>query len=171
MKKLGVLNHESPVMIGGKGEVAMMLWVTLGGAAVICAAAFARARRKAREVREYEQYSVEPAMLKELQERADVRLYDVRQPLDLLAHLEIIPGAVRIPPKEVLANPDLLPREQDVVLYCTCEGQKTSLEILRHAQSLGFHRIKVLRGGVAAWKANGYPVEKYVESFRLDTVG
>lgn len=55
-------------------------------------------------------------------------------------------------------------------MYCTCEAQKTSLEILRHAKSLGFSRLKVLRGGLAAWKSKGYPVDAYRESFRLDTV-
>jgi rhodanese-related sulfurtransferase len=55
-------------------------------------------------------------------------------------------------------------------MYCTCEAQKTSLHIVRHAKSLGYKRLKVLRGGLSAWKAKGYPVEVYRESFRLDTV-
>jgi 3-mercaptopyruvate sulfurtransferase SseA len=30
-------------------------------------------------------------------------------------------------------------------------------------------RVKFLKGGLAAWKAKGYPVERYDKSFHLDT--
>jgi rhodanese-related sulfurtransferase len=97
----------------------------------------------------------------------EVLLFDVRQPLDLLAYPEIIPGARRIPPSEVLENPSLIPREKDTVVYCTCPSDKTSRTILRRALALQFFRIKFLKGGLAAWKANGYPVERYQEVFHL----
>jgi 3-mercaptopyruvate sulfurtransferase SseA len=32
---------------------------------------------------------------------------------------------------------------------------------------LHFLRVKFLKGGLAAWKAKGYPLEPYKESFRL----
>jgi 3-mercaptopyruvate sulfurtransferase SseA len=32
-----------------------------------------------------------------------------------------------------------------------------------------FSRMRFLRGGLAGWKANGYPVERYTASFHLDT--
>lgn len=96
-----------------------------------------------------------------------VLLFDLRQPLDLLAYPELIPSARRIPPQEVLKTPSLLPREKDIVIYCTCPGDKTSRTVLRRALALGFTRIKFLTGGLAAWKQKGYPVEPYQESFRL----
>ena len=97
----------------------------------------------------------------------EVLLFDVRQPLDVLAYPELIPGAKRIPPEEVLKTPSLLPRDEDIVVYCTCPGDKTSRSVLRRALALGFTRIKFLTGGLAAWKTRGYPVEPYRESFRL----
>jgi rhodanese-related sulfurtransferase len=97
-----------------------------------------------------------------------VLVLDVRQPLDLLAYPELIPGAQRIAPKEVLANPSLIPRDIDAVVYCTCPSDKTSRAVLRLALELRLSRIKFLRGGLAAWKAKGYPVEPYRESFQLD---
>ena len=96
-----------------------------------------------------------------------VLLFDVRQPLDLLAYPELIPGAQRIPPEEVLKTPSLLPQNEDIVVYCTCPGDKTSRSVLRRALALGFTRIRFLTGGLAAWKGKGYPVEPYRESFRL----
>jgi rhodanese-related sulfurtransferase len=97
----------------------------------------------------------------------EVLLFDVRQPLDLLANAEMIPGAKRIPPKEVLENPSLIPKERDSIVYCTCPSDKTSRTVLRRALALHFLRIKFLKGGLAAWKAKGYPLEPYKESFRL----
>ena len=44
----------------------------------------------------------------------EVLLFDVRQPLDLLAYPELISGAKRIPPEEVLKTPSLLPRDEDI---------------------------------------------------------
>jgi rhodanese-related sulfurtransferase len=96
-----------------------------------------------------------------------VLLFDVRQPLDLLAYPELIPGAKRIPPQDVLDKPSLIPRNEDIVVYCTCPGDKTSRIVLRRALAFGFTRIKFLTGGLAAWKTKGYPVEPYRESFRL----
>src|ERR1700691_3024906 len=81
-----------------------------------------------------------------------VQLFDLRQPLDLLAHTEIIPGAQRIPPKEVLERPSLLPKEEDAIIYCTCPAEKTSRAILRRALALHFERIKFLKGGLDGWK-------------------
>jgi rhodanese-related sulfurtransferase len=99
----------------------------------------------------------------------DVALFDVRQPLDLLAHSEIIPGARRVPPEDVLAEPSLIPRDREAIVYCTCPGDKTSRAVLRRALDLQFFKIKFLKGGLEAWKAKGYPVEPYREVFHLYT--
>ena len=98
----------------------------------------------------------------------EVLLYDVRQPLDLLADSEIIPGATRIPPKELLQNPLLIPKDREVVVYCTCPGDKTSRRVLHKAEAMHFFKIKFLKGGLAGWKARGYPVEPYEKPFHLD---
>jgi rhodanese-related sulfurtransferase len=96
-----------------------------------------------------------------------VLLFDVRQPLDLLAYPEIIPRAQRIPPNDLLERPSLIPKQKDTVVYCTCPGDKTSRAVLRRAMSLHFLRVKFLKGGLASWKAKGYPVEPYNEVFHL----
>ena len=118
--------------------------------------------------RQMEQHSITPEALHALMvANLPVHLFDVRQPLDLLANSEIIPGAKRIPPKEVLENPALIPKDEETIVYCTCPSDKTSRLILRRARALHFLRIKFLKGGLAAWKALGYPVEPYNQSFRL----
>jgi rhodanese-related sulfurtransferase len=117
-----------------------------------------------------EDHSIEADALRELMQKdPDVLLFDVRQPLDLLAHSEIIPGAKRIAPKEVLHEATLIPKEKESVIYCTCVSQDTSRMILERALKLNFTKIKFLKGGLDAWKAKGYPVERYTTPFHLDT--
>jgi rhodanese-related sulfurtransferase len=120
--------------------------------------------------RELEQHSITPEALRTLLAAdREVLVFDVRLPLDLLADSDIIPGARRLAPKEVEANPSLIPKEKDTIVYCTCPSDKTSRTILRKALALEFSRVKFLKGGLDGWKAKGYPVEPYTRSFHLDT--
>jgi rhodanese-related sulfurtransferase len=117
-----------------------------------------------------EQYSITPEDLRALfLSNKDVLLFDVRVPLDLLANSVIIPGAKRLPPKEVLENPALIPNDKDAIVYCTCPSDETSRAILHQALAKGISRIKFLKGGLEAWKASGFPVEPYEKAFHLDT--
>jgi rhodanese-related sulfurtransferase len=119
--------------------------------------------KQLRDRRELQESSIEPEALHDLLEKdKDVLIFDVRLPLDFLAHSEIIP-------KDVLGQPSLIPREKDSVIYCTCPSDKTSRMILRRARALQFSRVRFLRGGLASWKAKGYPVELYNKPFHLDT--
>src|SRR5882762_2228526 len=97
----------------------------------ICAAAlcllFAMWIKRARDQNKMEQHSITPEALHTLlASNQEVLVFDVRQPLDLLADSEIIVGAKRIPPKDLLENPTLIPKEKDSVVYCTCPNDKTS---------------------------------------------
>ena len=126
--------------------------------------------KRSRDRLEVEVNSITPEALHTLlASNQQVFLFDVRLPLDLLADSEIIVGAKRIPPRELLQNPSLIPRDTDSVVYCTCPDDKTSRIVMRRARSMNFLRVKFLRGGLAGWKAKGYPVEPYEKSFHLDT--
>jgi len=146
-----------------------MIYIGIG--VVVVVGIFATLWLKAeRERRELEGHSIEPEDLYALMNsKRDVLLLDVRQPLDLLAEAEIIPGARRVPPKEIRQISGTLPKDRDLFIYCTCPSDKTSREMTRRALALNFIRVKFLRGGLAAWKQKGYPVEPYRETFRLDT--
>jgi rhodanese-related sulfurtransferase len=126
--------------------------------------------KRVRDRRELEQHSITPEALRALlASEREVLVFDVRLPLDLLADSDIIPGATRVAPKDIEANPLLIPKEKDTIVYCTCPSDKTSRAILRKALALNFSRVKFLRGGLDGWKAKGYPVEPYTRSFHLDT--
>jgi rhodanese-related sulfurtransferase len=152
---------------GERARTRMILILTAICVAVAGVLIFLRIRRT-RDRNELEQHSITAQELHSLfASQQEILLFDVRQPLDLLAYPEVIPGAKRIPPNEVLENPSLIPKEKEAVIYCTCPSDKTSREILRQALALHFSRIRFLRGGLAAWKANGYTVEPYAEVFHL----
>ena len=145
----------------------MALILTAICASAMCVLIAIRIKRRT-DRREMEQHSITPeALYTLLAADKEVLVFDVRQPLDLLANSEIIPGAKRIPPKEVLANPSLIPKEKDSIVYCTCPSDKTSREVLQRALGLHLLRIKFLKGGLAAWKAQGYPLEQYDKPFHL----
>lgn len=145
----------------------MTLSVAMMAVPAICVIVFVLMRRQ-RDRSDLERHSITAEGLHALLEtKKDLQIFDVRQPLDLLAYPEIIPSAQRIPPDDVLANPSLIPKDKDAVVYCTCPSDKTSREVLRRALALRFFRVKFLKGGLEAWKKSGYPVEPYKESFHL----
>jgi rhodanese-related sulfurtransferase len=150
-----------------RGEVGLALTVSLVVVACVLIAIWIKRRR---DWRELELHSITPEALHSLMaSNTGVLLFDVRQPLDLLTDAEIIPGATRIAPHDVIQNPSIVPRDKDAVVYCTCPGDKTSLRILHQALAMGFSRVKFLKGGLAGWKAKGYPVMPYQKTFHLDT--
>ncbi len=130
--------------------------------------------RRIRARREFERVSITPEALHDLiVAHQDVLILDVRQPLDLLTDSEIIEGAVRISPQDVADNPALIPQDRELVVYCTCPSDKTNRAIAMRAQEVApkidISRVKFLKGGLAAWKAKGYPVVPYDKTFHLDT--
>ena len=130
--------------------------------------------RRIKQRREWERLSITPEALRDLMAaNRDILILDVRQPLDLLADSEIIEGAQRISPQDAEANPSLIPTDKELVVYCTCPSDKTSRAIAARAQVVVPHvdvsKVKFLKGGLAAWKAKGYPVVPYDKTFHLDT--
>jgi rhodanese-related sulfurtransferase len=137
--------------------------------AVVCVLVVGWIVRRVLAQREVREKSIEPEALYALLQAKQILLYDVRQPLDFLAHPEIIPGAMRIAPKNIADETAHFSRDQNSVIYCTGGDDETSQMVLGKARALNFTRVKLLRGGLAAWKEKGYPVEAYTESFHLDT--
>ncbi|MGB8581526.1 MAG: rhodanese-like domain-containing protein [Candidatus Sulfotelmatobacter sp.] len=147
----------------------MLLTLVVVGVVILGISLVVRLNRR-KDQRQLERHSITAEELHELlASDQEVLLFDVRQPLDLLAYPEIIPKARRVAPYEVLEGPSVIPKEKDAVIYCTCPSDKTSRLILRRALALRFFRVKFLKGGLSAWKAKGYPVEPYQEVFHLYT--
>jgi membrane protein DedA with SNARE-associated domain/rhodanese-related sulfurtransferase len=71
-----------------------------------------------------------------------------------------IPGALHLPVQQVSAQMDQLPRDRDIILYCTCPNEASAAQAARLLMSHGFRRVRPLHGGLDAWIAAGYAVEQ-----------
>jgi membrane protein DedA with SNARE-associated domain/rhodanese-related sulfurtransferase len=94
-------------------------------------------------------------------------IVDLRHPLDYLPDPRVLPGAVRIGPSEIAKYADSIPRDRDIILYCTCPSEETSAKVALQLHRLGITRVRPLRGGFDGWKQAGYPLCEYVEVSEL----
>jgi len=63
---------------------------------------------------------ITPAELKSrIDAGEEVLIVDLRHPLDFEAEPHLIPGALRVAPDEIEERHVEIPRDRDVVLYCT----------------------------------------------------
>jgi membrane protein DedA with SNARE-associated domain/rhodanese-related sulfurtransferase len=86
-------------------------------------------------------------------------IVDLRHPLDVLTEPLVLPGALRIGPDELRQRHALIPRDRDIILYCTCPSEETSAKVAMDLRRMGVRRVRPLRGGLQGWKDAGYPLD------------
>ena len=89
-------------------------------------------------------------------------IIDLRHPLDVLTDPLVLPGALRIGPDELKYRKEIIPRDRDIVLYCTCPSEETSAKVALELRRLGITRVRPLRGGLQGWRDAGYPLDAAV---------
>lgn len=103
---------------------------------------------------------LEPAELKQLLDAGNpVYIVDLRHPLELLPDPFTLPGALHISPEALTARSGEIPRDRDVVLYCTCPSEATAAKTAMTLHKLGIERVRPLRGGFDEWKRLGFPLD------------
>lgn len=70
-----------------------------------------------------------------------------------------IPGALHVPLQDVASHLKDLPRDREIVLYCTCPSEATAARVAKILMNHGFKRVRPLHGGLDAWVAAGYAVD------------
>ncbi|HXC94630.1 MAG TPA: VTT domain-containing protein [Edaphobacter sp.] len=111
---------------------------------------------------------LEPSELKEMLDESEKLgtpspfIVDLRHPLDYLPDPRVLPGALRIGPNELRQHSEIIPRDRDVILYCTCPSEETSAKLALQLHKMGVYRVRPLRGGFDGWKQAGYPLVDYV---------
>lgn len=102
---------------------------------------------------------VEPRELKHMIERGQqVFIVDLRHPLDYLPDPRTLPGALSLTPDKLVEQSDRIPRDQEIVLFCTCPSDATAAKMALRLRQMGIHRVRPLRGGFDEWKRLGYPL-------------
>jgi rhodanese-related sulfurtransferase len=103
---------------------------------------------------------VEPEELKRQLDAGElVCIVDLRHPLELLPDPFTLPGAIHFSPESLAARHLEIPRDRDVVLFCTCPSEATAAKTAMTLHKLGIERVRPLRGGFDEWKRLGFPLD------------
>jgi adenylyltransferase/sulfurtransferase len=105
----------------------------------------AAAQATGASVSEWETTSVD--LKKRIDAGDDVFILDVREPNEY--QICRIPGAVLIPLGELPRRYAELPKDKDIVAHCKMGGRSAKAQ--EFLQSVGFKRVKNLRGGILDW--------------------
>jgi len=87
-----------------------------------------------------------------------VVIVDLRHPLDMLPDSRTLPGALRLTPDRLMAQIQQIPRDREVVLFCTCPSEATAAKTALQLRRAGIARVRPLYGGFDEWKKRGYPL-------------
>lgn len=91
----------------------------------------------------------------------DFIIADLRHELDFNSDPRIIPGAIRFTTDDIDSRHHELPRNKEIVLYCSCPNEATSASIALMLHKKGVKNVRPLAGGFPAWVELNYPFEKY----------
>ena len=98
---------------------------------------------------------LEPA---EIAARDDVAIFDVRSHGYYEEGTMRIRNSVRLEPSAIRNRLDLLPKDKEIVLYCTCVREATAVRVARVLAGSGIPSA-VIKGGLNAWKKASLPLE------------
>jgi len=85
--------------------------------------------------------------------------------LDLRPHAELeqdpslIRGALHMTLDEVERRQQEIPRDRDIILYCSCPNEVSSARAALLLHRRGILRVRPLLGGIDAWRERNYPTE------------
>jgi membrane protein DedA with SNARE-associated domain/rhodanese-related sulfurtransferase len=86
-------------------------------------------------------------------------IVDVRSSTAQTLELRRIPGALNVPVQDAAAHLTGLPRDREIILYCSCPNEASAAKVARLLMDHGFERVRPLKGGLDAWIEAGYSVE------------
>jgi membrane protein DedA with SNARE-associated domain/rhodanese-related sulfurtransferase len=88
-------------------------------------------------------------------------IVDVRSPMAQSLDSHKIPGAVHVPVQDAARHLSDLPRDREIILYCSCPNEASAAKVARLLMNNGFRRVRPLKGGLEAWIEAGQPVEAF----------
>ena len=111
-------------------------------------------------IRQLEPLYIAPARLKErLDSGESIGILDLLRFEDDPEGLGGIAGAVRVEPETMRRGLVVrVPESLDLVLYCGSKNSFVSARVAATMRKRGARRIRILEGGLDAWKAMGYPL-------------
>jgi len=70
-----------------------------------------------------------------------------------------IPGAIHVPLNDIARHVKELPRNREIIVYCTCPNEASAARVAKILVRNGFKSVRPLHGGLDAWISAGYYVE------------
>jgi membrane protein DedA with SNARE-associated domain/rhodanese-related sulfurtransferase len=87
---------------------------------------------------------------------------DLRSAIELDQDPALIRGAIHMAIDEVDLRHREIPRDRDIILYCSCPNEVSSARVALHLHRKGISRVRPLMGGIDAWRERNYPTEPRV---------
>ena len=132
----------------------------------ILAVFIARVCRRRMVIKKLVASRLEPEELKrQLDAGEPVYIVDLRHPLELMPDPFTLPGALHFSPDALASRHIEIPRDRDIVLFCTCPSEATAAKTAMTLHKLGIERVRPLRGGYDEWKRLGFPLDAVQPSF------
>jgi membrane protein DedA with SNARE-associated domain/rhodanese-related sulfurtransferase len=85
---------------------------------------------------------------------------DVRSRVARETDPRYIPGALAMDIGEVDARLAELSPQSEIVFYCSCPNEATAAQVAKKLIGLGYTKVRPLHGGLDAWVAAGFEVER-----------
>jgi membrane protein DedA with SNARE-associated domain/rhodanese-related sulfurtransferase len=89
----------------------------------------------------------------------NVMILDLRSQAALAEEPALILGALHMNMDEVEGRLQDIPRDRDIVLYCSCPNEVSAARVALQLQRKGFSRVRPLLGGIDAWRERNFPTE------------
>src|SRR5882757_7899958 len=86
-------------------------------------------------------------------------ILDLRSQLELEQDPALISGALHMTMDEVQLRHQEIPRDRDIILYCSCPNEASAARVALSLRRKGIVRVKPLLGGIDAWRERNYPTE------------
>jgi membrane protein DedA with SNARE-associated domain len=86
-------------------------------------------------------------------------ILDLRSNAELEQDQLLIQGALHMTMDEVERRQQEIPRDRDIILYCSCPNEVSSARVALRLQRKGISRVRPLLGGIDAWRGRNYPTE------------
>lgn len=123
-------------------------------------------------LREMRMARIFPDELKAQMDRGDeVFIVDLRHPLDYLPDPRTLPGALLLSPEKLKQELTLIPKNREVVLFCTCPSEAISAKAALELRKAGVTQVRPLYGGYDEWKKRGYPLVDIVHDVAQQRAG
>jgi len=137
--------------IGGK---ALVLLVVLVGSYI--GLKYWQRRRLLRELR---MARITVSDLRQKQQAGEaLTILDLRSSAALEEDPALIPGAIHTTLDEIKRGNHQLPRDGEIIVYCSCPNEATAARVTLLLQRSGFKNVRPLLGGLDAWREKNYPV-------------